>query len=541
MIEAILDKPEHDDEEAKSFSAAYLPVNHFASPGQPAPSMKEDGNPGFIGFYDIANTAWSSELYWPAVWNSTYRRLYRGDPEVTIVRQMYDVWARDASILVDVSDKATGDEKKARDFYLEVLDDLEGGINTFQQKGMATAPFLGWAAFEVVPAMRKFDWTPPGGDPWRSDYDDGWIGIRRLGWRDYSAFNGWGLSDDQRYITEYNQVSPTTGKSFSIDYDRILHLTFGDTSHPYGLSPLEAVWRLERLKYNQEVVFGIGMEKAAGYLSVSLEGAPSNSDLANIRAAAKAILSAQQGNYGVWPRGVTADVIDVTFSAAEALLASIRFYHLLKLQVLFASQWVSISTTAEAGSYAAATESGKMALSIFNATFASIVRQFDDKVGRLLWKWNKYHLAPGTRRPHFTAKEVKADISPNELAQLLAMLAPVLALGEKDMIEIRRHTGFLPLEVPKEPIHDPQANKEAMRQIGLRKDAPDAAPKDAEDDPADKPSGDGQQKRESVDENAPRKRRSEMAEGDMEYLTELTERAVQVAMSLAGDDGDGNE
>lgn len=50
--------------------------------------------------------------------------------------------------------------------------------------------------------------------------------------------------------------------------DNSLHITFGDANNPEVLSPLEAVWRLERLKYGYEVVMGIGSEHSAGRLKI---------------------------------------------------------------------------------------------------------------------------------------------------------------------------------------------------------------------------------------------------------------------------------
>ena len=110
-----------------------------------------------------------------------------------------------------------------------------------------------------------------------------------------------------------------------------------------------------------------------------------------------------------------------------------------------------------------------MALSIFNSAFASMVRQFDQRIGRLLWEWNKENFPKAQSRPRFVAKEVKKELSPMELSQLLAMIAPVMPLGEEDMIEIRRHTGFLPLSIPENPVHNPQGVDRAK----IRKDAPE--------------------------------------------------------------------
>jgi hypothetical protein len=419
----------------------------------PDVSMKQIGYPGPGTFYKTTlGEAAMPELEWPDVWHKVYKKMYRTDPEISLMRLVYSVWASHAEIDVERNEYGTDDDKKAVDFFVSALYDIERGIKAWQSKTMTAVPLMGWGVHEIIPCVRKHDWIPPGKDDWRSEYNDGMIGVRRLGWRDYSTFSGWeGKNGNPAFV----QVDEASGATVEIPIDRCLHTRFGDVDSPYGISPLEALYRLERYKSGFEVIFGIGMEKAAGHLSVHLERAPTVEDVAAITRAAKSILSAQAGNFGLWPPGVKSEVIDAQFTASQTLLEAIRFYHLLKLQVLYSSQWFAISTTSNTGTYSAATDSSQMALSVFNAGFESVVEQFDQKVGRLLWKWNRHHFPKAAKRPRFVAMPVKKEVSPMEMAQLIAMLSPIMPLGDQDFIEIRRNTGIFANELPENPTHIP--------------------------------------------------------------------------------------
>jgi hypothetical protein len=97
---------------------------------------------------------------------------------------------------------------------------------------------------------------------------------------------------------------------------------------------------MERIKYGLEVVQGIGFEHAAGYLNVTAEKTLTDSDKANIKAAARAIMTAQEGNYAAWPQGITGELTDVNFQAAAALLEAIRYYGLLKCRSITCNGWL---------------------------------------------------------------------------------------------------------------------------------------------------------------------------------------------------------
>ena len=190
---------------------------------------------------------------------------------------------------------------------------------------------MGFGWWEAVPGLRSSTWR--GGDGWVSEYDDGLVGFRRLAWRDHSSFESWKIDDDTGKLSGFVQHDPPNER-VTIPLDQSVHIKFGDLDNPEGLSPLEAVWRLERIKYGLEVVQGIGYEHSAGHVKFTAMEELDATAKATIRQAARAILTAQEGNYITELDGkFTADIMDVPFQAAPAILEAIRYYVLLKLQV----------------------------------------------------------------------------------------------------------------------------------------------------------------------------------------------------------------
>src|SRR5690606_19667698 len=139
-------------------------------------------------------------------------------------------------------------------------------------------PFMGWGWWEVVGGVRDPNWRPPDKeDDWRSQYDDGLPAIRRLAWRDHASFVQWDADERTgrvRGFVQHDYPNP----EITIPLARSLHLTYGDPVNPEGLSPLEAVYRLERIKYGLEMIQGIGYEHAAGYAKFQATAALTDDD-----------------------------------------------------------------------------------------------------------------------------------------------------------------------------------------------------------------------------------------------------------------------
>lgn len=429
---------------------------------------KELGTSGLQQYSGFIEAAYSTELRWPTV-QPLYSRIRRSDPEISVVRNIYTSLARGVSFEWELKqENPTVGDREALEFAQQVFEDLDGGPGAFLETIVSHVPFMGWGWWEVVPGLRDPNWTPPGGDDWRSDYDDKRIGIRRFAWRDSSSLYKWDFSDTGKLLAMEQQDWPNP--PVTLPRDRSLHLTFGDNDNPEGLSPLEAVWRLERIKYGLETIQGIGFEHSAGHLSVTAENGLTPSDMPMVKAAARAIMSAQEGNYAAWPKGVTGEIIDVPFTAAPAILEAIRYYGILKLMV-YNMQWVALSSVSGSGSFAAMDDSSSMFMTTYNAMLSGFASQIDAQIGRRLFDWNRF---PGmTKRPRLSISQIEKTISLEEIGQLLGPLAATMPLGDEDMIAIRRAVKILPETLPEiEEVEEPEPQPE---------DTDETAPSDADD------------------------------------------------------------
>ena len=401
---------------------------------------------GLSPAFGFVQKAYINELTWPSCY-PVYNRIRRADPEISIVRGVFQNVSPGITLQFELDDikEPTDDDRRAVEFANSTLADMDFGA--FRDAAISHVPFMGWAWFQIVPGLRRSDWKPPQDDTWRSQYDDGLIGARRLAFRDHSTFYSWKMNEVGR-VTGLNQSDPPNPLTL-LPADTAVHLTYGDANNPEGLSPLEAVYRLERIKYGLEVVQGIGFEHAAGYLNVqkSSPGELSSDDKANIRSAARAILTAQEGNYAAWPFGIEGEVKDIPFGAAPALLEAIRYYGLLKMSV-YNMQWIAQSTLAGTGSYSSMSDASEMWLTAFNAMWAGLTRQIDQQYGAWLFRVNAVAFPNMTKRPRLKNTPLPKKVALQELGAFLNSLAGILPLGDDDLIEIRKRSGFLPETLP---------------------------------------------------------------------------------------------
>jgi len=403
--------------------------------------LYEKGSAGLDTYGGFVREAYNTKLTWPTVY-PTYDRIYRSNPEVSMVSFAYSAWIRNSGIEVDVPDEASEADEEYAAFLESVFEDAEGGVWQLLEQ-VINSVFFGWSWMSVVPGVRSQDWKPPNeDDDWCSEYDDGLIGIRRFAWRDQSTFNGWIFSDTGKVLGFHQQDPPH--ESVDLYKDEGLHIVFGDPNNPEGKTPMEAVWRVERIKYGLEVVNGIAMEHTAGYLSVQKTGVGSVSKDDNIAAAkaARAILSAQDGNYALWPSTINGEVKDIGYSAASAMLENIKYYGVTTLSA-FLMQWIALSATTGSGSYAAMDESSNMGVLTFNAMLDGFAKQVDDQVGKRLWNWNKDAFPGVTKRPKIKFTHLSKDADLGVIGSFISQLGDTLRLTDSDIKSVRAMTGFL--------------------------------------------------------------------------------------------------
>jgi len=439
--------------------------------------FNEMGTSGLKTFSGFINEAYNTVLTWPSC-APLYSRLRRSMPEIAVVRNAFTSWGRSVELEVDMPDEPSDDDKRYKDFVMEVFDDMEGGQTKFIDTLVNYVPFYGWGWWEVVAGRRDENWTPPGGDDWRSQYDDDMIGLRRLAFRSPSTFQSWEFDDRKNLLGMVQQDYPN--KRVTLPLKDSLHLTYGDPNNPEGLSPLEAVYRLERIRYGYEVVMGIGFEHSAGFVSMkkTQQGELSESDKSVAKAAAKAILTAQEGNYALSPFGIDLTVEDIGFTAAPALLETIRHYSTLVL-ACFTMQWIALNTMTGTGSYAAADDSSSLGVFTFNAMLDGFAEQFDEQVGKRLYAWNKEAFPDLTKRPKIRFSHINKQVALADMSSFISQLNGIIPLGIDDYIAIRKRSGFLPEaspEVSTEPANQPlEANPTMDETTAEAGDVTDAA------------------------------------------------------------------
>lgn len=428
---------------------------------------QEIGTSGLKEVGGFVAEAYNPALYYPKAY-TVYNKIRRSTPEIVTIRQAFTAWARNVSPIVELPDEPTDDDKRYQDFIQEDFDNLEGGFTNFIDTAVNHVPFFGFGWWDVAPCIRDPRWIPPPykdaqgqtwADDWRSEYDDGNIGIRRISWRDIGTFIGWEFDGRKKVIGMKQQDYPNPPVTLPKSHG--LHLTYGDPNVPEGLAGLEPVWRLERIKYGLEVIMGIGFEHAAGHLKVKKteKGTLSNADKTLIRNAAKAILSGQEGNYAAFPFGMDGDVIDVPFAAAGNLLEAIKYYGIMILSI-YMMQFVALNTMTNTGALASQVDSTQIGIFSFNGLLDGLAAQYDEQIGKRLWGWNKFNFPNATKRPKIKFSHIENNLAMGELGSFLRSIQGIIPLGEDDLVAFRKRSGWMPHTNPnpEDVIVDAQGN-----------------------------------------------------------------------------------
>lgn len=436
------------------------------------------GTSGLEAFYGQIHKADQADLHWPGVY-PLFNRIYRRDPQVAQWRSLVIPLASSVNFRWDFKhDNPSPADRRVLDFLNTVDDDYN--LSAFVSALSTYTPMFGFALWEPVPGIRRRDWRAPDGEDWRSDYNDGYVTIREFAWRDHSSMFAWDMDEKTGKILGWVQEDYPNPR-ITIPIQNLMHITFGDPTSPEGLSPLEALWRLERFLYNLELVMGIGYEHSAGHIRFKSSQDLSAEDKANIREAARAVMSAVEGNYMQLPAHIDAELIDVPFSAGGSLLDAIRHWGLVKMQVLNI-QWMALSTTSNTGSYAAMETSYGAWLTGFNAMMQGFAEQQGRQMYYWLSRWNPALFSGITARPVRRAIPVEETIPLDKLAAFISAAWPLVDADEQDVIALRQQTGFLP---------DREVSAKAVKSGTDRQDDPESepvnGPEDGESEPVDSP------------------------------------------------------
>lgn len=418
-------------------------LNRTPAQQKEAGQFDEIGTSGLDATNGYVFQAYHTELQWPQVY-PLYKRIWRNDAEVSgIVRPNYVTFARSQRITVTPPQDPSDDDLRLAEYTEQMFDELEGGQGNFIETVQRSA-FFGWVWFNVAWGLRNGNDF----DGWQSQYTDGLPTVRKLAHRDHSSFVRWLMDDGTGKLHGLIQNDPPNTE-VTIPIDRSLHLTFGDPTSPEGLSPLEAVWRLERMKYNLEMIYGIGAQHTAGHLDITSEKAISDKDKPIVKAAARAIMSPQEGNVAAWPPDVKGSIMDSAFSAADSLHSMIRMLSLQKLQV-YSMEHVAMASTSGQGSFAARSDASESAVAFYNGFMDGQLSQVNAQLGKQVFENEQIMSAfPGvTAKPTIGITPVEKTIPLTELSAFVTQLAPIVPMGDDDLIAIRKKSGFLSESLP---------------------------------------------------------------------------------------------
>jgi hypothetical protein len=172
-----------------------------------------------------------------------------------------------------------------------------------------------------------------------------------------------------------------------------------------------------------------------------------------VKTAARSILTAQEGNYALWPNGLEGAVVDTPFQAAATLLEAIKHYSVLMLMVYMMS-FLGLNSMTNSGSRAATGDISQLGVVNFNSMMDGFAKQFQRQVFRRLWLWNKdsFPQSQGLHTIRFT--EVSKDYALTDLGQFIDAYANVFSMADDDAKAIRKRSGFLPDTLP-EPTDEP--------------------------------------------------------------------------------------
>ena len=402
------------------------------------------GTKGFDYMGGVLNRAYTTELQWPQVYTD-FHRLRTSNPSMIMAGTAFKGMVPSMSLQWELPPHPTDDDKKLNEFAEESLTDLAGGAGRILESMVTYVPFMGWGAWEVLPGLRREGWHPPG-ELWHSSFNDGLATVRELAFRDHSSLIRWEVNEATGKVLGMVQLDHPNNET-TIKSSRLAHITFGDIESPEGNSPMVAVWRLDAIKRGLETIQGIGFEHAAGHSVFNVDGKISDKDKANIRSAAKALGTAQPGNFLVLPQKVTAELMDVNFSAGPAILEAIRYYGILELQA-FMMQWVALSSTSGLGSQAGMTGSTDMFLTMFNSMVRGMARQLGNALAKVYFSPSNLRSFPNISRiPELTATKGDRIVPLDQLARL-AEVMPLIGMGPQDVIAFRKASGVLPANPP---------------------------------------------------------------------------------------------
>ena len=225
-------------------------------------SHAEIGCSGLTRFGNYVYEEWLNELKGQSG-AKKYAEMRDNDPTIGAFLFAIKMLVRQVDWFVEPGGETKADVA-AKEFLESILDDMEYSWKDTIGEILSFLPF-GWAYFEIVYKLRKGD------DPDRrfhSAYNDGKVGIRKLGIRTQTTVQEWKFDSDGSILGMYQMAPPNYQRVFIPIEKAILFRTEITKNNPEGRSLLRNCWRPYYFKKNIEEIEGIGIERDLAGLPV---------------------------------------------------------------------------------------------------------------------------------------------------------------------------------------------------------------------------------------------------------------------------------
>jgi hypothetical protein len=111
-------------------------------------------------------------------------------------------------------------------------------------------------------------------------------------------------------------------------------------------------------------------------------------------------------------------------------------------------QTIALNTLTNTGALASQVDTSDMAVFTFNSMVDGLAAQYDEQIGKRLYRWNKDSFPGLSGRPIIKFSHVERNIPLGTIGSFLQQLNGIVPLGEEDYIAIRKKSGFLPENNP---------------------------------------------------------------------------------------------
>ena len=197
------------------------------------------------------------ELRWPQA-GKIYKEMADNDPVIGSILYLAEMLIRGTQWSVEAAGKSKED-KEAAQFLFECMNDMEmSWDNTICE--ILSMLVYGFSFHEVVYKVRR---GPDQKNPkYKSKYDDGRIGWRKIPIRSQGSLYEWEFNDETNEVTAFVQHAAPDWKERRIPLSKgALFLTKSNRENPEGRSLLRNAYRPWFFKKHFEEIEGIGIER----------------------------------------------------------------------------------------------------------------------------------------------------------------------------------------------------------------------------------------------------------------------------------------